>query len=159
MRLSSIARDVHQLLFPSRCCGCGQAGTWWCESCRAIENTIIPWVLAMHGASISVAGEYRTLAGAITSYKDIGVRSLRGFLIQRLASAVAAHGLTKPVLVPIPSSQGSIRRRGMDSTIELAADTATLVGGYPYQLCAGAVGDKCRRNSMPESGDVTCFRP
>ncbi len=83
----------------------------------------------MHGARISVAGEYQTLAGAMSSYKDGGVRSLRGFLIQRLARAVTVHGLSKPVLVPVPSSHGSIRRRGVDLTAKLATDTAALVGG------------------------------
>ncbi len=83
----------------------------------------------LHGARISVAGEYQTLAGAMSSYKDGGVRSLRGFLIQRLARAVTVHGLSKPVLVPVPSSHGSIRRRGVDLTAKLATDTAALVGG------------------------------
>ena len=82
----------------------------------------------MHGARILVAGEYQTLAGAMSSYKDGGVRPLHGFLVQRLARAVTAHGLSKPVLVPVPSSYGSIRRRGFDSTAKLAADTATVIG-------------------------------
>ena len=80
------------------------------------------------GARISVAGEYQTLAGAISSYKDGGIRSLRGFLIQRLVRAVTVHGLSRPVLVPVPSSHGSIRRRGVDLTAKLAADTATVIG-------------------------------
>ena len=83
----------------------------------------------MHGARISVAGEYQTLAGAMSSYKDGGIRSLRGFLVERLAKAVTAHGLSKPVLVPVPSSHGSIGRRGVDSTAKLASDTATIIGG------------------------------
>ncbi|MAT61882.1 MAG: hypothetical protein CMH41_09625 [Micrococcales bacterium] len=129
MKGESLARDIRQLLLPSNCCSCGELGNWWCDPCRARAEAADPWVVSLGEDQIFVAGDYRDLAAAVRSHKDGGIRALRGFLVERLSVAVRAHGLSAPVLVPVPASRGSVRRRGTDPTADLAIETAAQLRG------------------------------
>lgn len=125
------------LLLGSRCVGCEHPGRMLCPPCRAglpttarpawpspvPDGLVAPWACAPY------AGAVRAL---VVGHKDHGQWGHRRVLGTLLAHAVraAVAGLDPAVpllLVPVPSSPGSGRRRGYDPTTALVRAAAAQV--------------------------------
>ena len=131
MNLLSAALD---LLLPQPCAGCDAPGGVLCRSCehsltgpaRLCLPSPIPAGLPPPFATAPYAGPVRRL---IVAHKERGLSGLTGFLGAALARSVltATAAGDRVVLVPVPSSRASVRRRGHDPTLRLAEEaTRTL---------------------------------
>lgn len=131
------------LLFGSRCLGCGLPGRALCPTChqglptevRAAWPRPTPPGLCPPWATAAYAGTMRDL---ILAMKEDGVRSLCNPLGRQLAWAVERAAADVPLgcrvaLVPIPSRTSSVRQRGGDAIL-------TMVQGAQRAL----VGDRVR---------------
>lgn len=137
-----LARELKDLLLPAECAGCRAAGTGWCPRCgdelgrrlfadgpRVVRPDPCPPGLPMVWSASPYAGPLRA---ALVAYKDEGRRDLAGVLAPVLAWSLAAaladpgpagrhavlgHAAGAVLLVPVPSSPASVRRRG-DAPLE-----------------------------------------
>lgn len=130
-----------ELALPLRCGGCDRPGSPWCACCRAeveaggpsraVRPVPEPDGFPPTWAATSYEGPLRR---ALTAYKDEGRRDLLDALADLLATplrrAVACAG-EGALIVPVPSSAASARRRG-DRPLEAltrAAWTRAAGGG------------------------------
>ncbi|MFE3112818.1 ComF family protein [Kitasatospora indigofera] len=116
------------LLLPAPCAGCGVGRIPLCPSCRAALATARPGATAFTSvhAAVPYAGQVRRL---LLAHKERGALPLAGPLGEALAAAVRSalgpDGAGCPVLlVPVPSTRGSVRARGHDPTLRLARAAA-----------------------------------
>ncbi|GAB3962372.1 hypothetical protein GCM10029978_017740 [Actinoallomurus acanthiterrae] len=120
------------LVLPQRCAGCDDAGGLLCVACAALLRgparvcppRPVPPGLPRPWAVAAYTGAVRQM---IVAHKERGRTGLARSLGAGLAAAVrAAAGDTEgPVLlVPVPSSRASVRRRGHDPTLRLARTAA-----------------------------------
>ncbi len=138
--LRQVAAAAGDLLLGARCAGCGRS--WWgaCPDCRALVTARQPYPTrpdpAPDGYPPTVtAGPYDdVLRGLITAHKEEQALQLTRLLGRLLAGSVAElaalAGLdrTAPlILVPVPSAQAALRRRGFDATDALARSAARLL--------------------------------
>ena len=151
--VGSDLRAAADLVLPSRCAACHGPGAPLCGPCAAAVRAAARGVGAgAVGPRPPPRGMPACRAGArfegplrlaVTAYKDEGRRDLRDDLGRLLAGALAAAthdpgvrrslALGEDVLVvPVPTSRGSRRRRGDDPVGELAtAAVAAVNGGGP----------------------------
>jgi predicted amidophosphoribosyltransferase len=127
------------LVLPQRCAGCGDAHGLLCVACAALLDgpagvrppRPVPPGLPRPWAVAAYTGAVRHM---IVAHKERGRTGLARPLGAGLATAVlaAAHDAQVPVLdaqgpvllVPVPSSRASVRRRGHDPTLRLARAAA-----------------------------------
>ncbi|MEV0406339.1 phosphoribosyltransferase family protein [Actinoallomurus sp. NPDC050550] len=120
------------LVLPQRCAGCDDAGGLLCAACAALLGgparlcppRPVPPGLPRPWAVAAYTGAVRQL---IVAHKERGRTGLARSLGAGLAAAVraAARDTEDPVLlVPVPSSGASVRRRGYDPTLRLAQAAA-----------------------------------
>ncbi|WP_432558014.1 ComF family protein [Granulicoccus sp. GXG6511] len=129
MTLIDAAAD---LFLGYRCPGCDRPGRSLCLACRA---ALAAGHVRFVGRDPSPPHLPLTVAGGdyvgvvprlVSAFKDEALTGLSGALADRLARAVAhlLAALGRPGdryhLVPIPSTAGAVRRRGMDHTAVLA---------------------------------------
>jgi len=124
------------LYLGGQCHGCGAPGRSPCPACRqGLEPH--PQALWRPGLDIPVVASlsYDDAAGFIIAYKDDQAWQLTAPLGAALAAAVAqvaqGSGGAGLVVVPVPSSPASVRRRGFDHTATLAQWVARR-GGYRW---------------------------
>jgi predicted amidophosphoribosyltransferase len=120
------------LLLPQPCAGCGASGHLVCPACaerlagpaRLRLPCPVPSGLPPPFAIAPYAGVVRQL---IVAHKERGLTGLARPLGTALArAALTAAGTSSPVLlVPVPSSRASVRRRGQDPTLRIAREAAT----------------------------------
>jgi predicted amidophosphoribosyltransferase len=141
------------LVLPQRCAGCGGASGLVCAACGALlggparvcrprpapPGLPSPWAVAPY------AGAVRQM---IVAHKERGLAGLARPLGAALARAVlaAAGDAGAPVLlVPVPSSRASVRRRGQDPTLRIAQAAAREVArhGEPVS-CVRVLGHRRR---------------
>ncbi|MCO5990877.1 ComF family protein [Actinoallomurus spadix] len=124
------------LLLPQRCAGCGRAGGLLCPACAALfggparvrpprpapPGLPRPWAVAAYTGAVRQV---------IVAHKEQGRTGLARPLGSCLATAAlaaagdAAGDAACPVLlVPVPSSPASVRRRGHDPTLRIALAAA-----------------------------------
>lgn len=125
------------LVVPVECAGCRRPATRWCPRCdRALRRLHTAAHAEGFGGRSTVPGlgvwswgDYCSpLDSVITAWKDGGRRDLTGLLAARLAHTIARAldemGQTSgdtgalALLVPVPSSRSSVRRRG-DAPLEV----------------------------------------
>jgi predicted amidophosphoribosyltransferase len=118
---------VLDLVLPQRCAGCGVASGLLCATCDvglrgparvrlpcpAPSGLPPPWAVAAY------AGPVRE---AIVAHKERGLAGLTRPLGAALARAVLAVpvAVVPLLLVPVPSSRASVRRRGEDPMLRIA---------------------------------------
>jgi predicted amidophosphoribosyltransferase len=123
-----LLRAFADLVLPTPCAGCGQAGERWCAACRARFDH--PGIRAVPGLPpVVVLAPYAGPArSTVLAYKERGRRDLAGPLAARVAVALAALGVPRAVVVPAPSRRSAARSRGGDHMVRLAR---ALPGGVP----------------------------
>jgi predicted amidophosphoribosyltransferase len=125
------------LMLPERCAGCGHADGLLCHACAALLDgparvcppRPTPPGLPRPWAVTAYAGAVRRM---IVAHKEHGRTGLARPLGAGLAAAVlaAAEEAGCPVLlVPVPSSRASVRRRGHDPTLRIARAAAREAAG------------------------------
>lgn len=121
------------LLLGAQCPGCGAAGLGLCGGCSVQLACVRPLAVSRPGLALPltvVAGPYAgVLLKALLAHKEhqaLGLaRALGGSLM-----TCAAHALGSPVagvsvlVVAVPSTPGTVRRRGYDATGQLATELA-----------------------------------
>ncbi len=146
--VASFARAAVELLFPSRCLGCGRGGTFLCDDCAAQLTPALPPRCPRCWEPRSVAGEclacqnsppafdalraafvYQGLAREmVQALKYRGVTALAGRMGGLLAEAVRNQGLEADVIVPVPLSGMRKRTRGYNQAEALATALGLELG-------------------------------
>lgn len=137
-------RALFDLVVPLECAACRRPGSRWCTRCdRALRRLARPArVEVLVSAStrrtlpVWAWGAYASpLDSVVTAWKDEGRRDLTGLLAPLLAQSIhrairgsgdrpatgPAAGPRPCLLVPVPSSRASVRRRGDAPLAGLAA--------------------------------------
>lgn len=140
------------LLLGASCPGCGTPCARLCPDCAAVVAAPTPAGHVVRGCPpVVAAAPYEDLwRRLLVAYKERGAWWLAGPLAPALAVAVAeaVHGAgvrwggaretggTHLVLVPVPSLPGSVRARGLDTTLELARRSARVLSraGLPCRV-------------------------
>lgn len=146
----SVVAATADLVLPSRCATCPSPGAPLCRTCRAGVRAVgflggpresgpqpAPPGMPRCWAAARLDGPLRT---AVTAYKDQGRRDLEPVLGELLAAALASALAGEPVLrraaaagsrvlvVPMPTSRASRRRRGDDPVRVLAGHALARAG-------------------------------
>ncbi len=105
-------------LFPPQCAVCNALGSGLCDLCAPRD---LPSIRRRLGSlEVHALGEYSgALRRAILALKD-GRRDVANALAERLITLVP----NSATLVPVPTTRGRLRVRGMDNVAELARLTA-----------------------------------
>jgi ComF family protein len=134
-------------LFPGRCAGCRRPGSSWCETCRSAVERILPPVCLRCGSPLaagqtcwlchrrrmpclvrSYAVYCPPLSLAILQLKYRPDRQLAAWMGACLAESYLQAGWSADVVVPIPLSQGRLRKRGYNQVELLARPLAEMIG-------------------------------
>lgn len=132
----TIAAATADLVFPDRCPGCGvRALPPACRTCleplaaaaQPRPPDPLPPGLPAPWAVATYAGTVRQLVVAHKERGRLGLAAPLGTALGRAVVAAAAHERGDPgvvLLVPVPSSRISVRRRGHDPTLRVARRAA-----------------------------------
>lgn len=143
MTIMAVARAAADLFLGVQCVGCERPGYVLCESCRRLISPELSVYADLGGTlPVAVAGSYLDpLAALVVAYKDHGAWHLRNILGALLVEATTALAPDRgTVLVPVPSSVASVRRRGWDHVAQLSTYVARELGCGSRRLLS-----KCRR--------------
>lgn len=128
--------EALDLLLPQRCAGCGLTGGQLCAACGAAltgparlrpprpapPGLPPPWAVALY------AGAVRQLIVAHKEHGRAGLARPLGAALARAVLAAAGGAGSTTLLVPVPSSRASVRRRGADPTLRIALAAAREAG-------------------------------
>lgn len=129
-------RELRDLLLPRGCAGCDLPDETLCAQCRESFARHRQWTLHRDGVRIPcfACADYRgVIRRAILSWKDHDDVELDGPLAECMADlaaqasmavAVAAQTSGRMLVVPVPSSAASRRRRGRAHVLPLARGVA-----------------------------------
>ena len=116
-----------ELIFPSRCGGCGCYGAAWCASCEAEVRPIPPGTLA--GIPLVAGGRLEgPWQRAIHTYKYGPRPQLAAMLAEPLRGAMAAAGVSPPALTFVPLHPRRLRERGFNQAERIAAQLSKSLG-------------------------------
>jgi predicted amidophosphoribosyltransferase len=122
------ARQAASLLAPVRCAGCGAADVGVCDDCRS-ALVVAPVAVRAGPLSVTAALDYGGVAARLLgAMKEQGRTDAVGPLAPCLGVALAhagaeAVGGPPPLLVTVPSSPSTVRRRGFRPVEALLAAT------------------------------------
>ena len=145
---STLKRGALDLLFPSRCAGCGRAGELLCSTClesaqRLDSRVCRRCATPTHGGTLCGACAaappplYRMIAAftyesairrAIHSFKYEDVRALAPVLADALASDPRLRRLEADALAPVPLHERRLHERGYNQAELLAREIAARTG-------------------------------
>ncbi len=138
-RWSTFCRAGADLLFGTRCAGCGVPGSIVCRVCCVVlEATARPvWPrptppgLPLPCGVTAYAGAARDLILAYKEHRNVALRRPLGAALSRAVLAVlASYPVERPIaLVPAPTTRRAVRERGHDPIRGLAAAAADRVPG------------------------------
>jgi competence protein ComFC len=146
---------VVDVLFPPQCAACGEIGSGLCRRCLSSEALV---ARRLKSLEVRALGRYAgPLRRAVLALKD-GRRDVAAALGDHLSQLVA-KGM---VLVPVPTTPGRCRARGMDGVdvmARCAADAAeaelaralTRLRGIPQQGRSGAERRRARGRHFSSS--------
>jgi ComF family protein len=134
-----------EILFPTRCAGCGSAHVVWCDGCRSRLRPVSSTVclacrrVFLAGAAGDRCGPAAPHAWAVAVYRpplDRAIKHLKYRPDARLAQALAGsmadvyhrHRLSATCLVPVPLSRRRQRQRGYNQAELLGRALAGLLG-------------------------------
>jgi predicted amidophosphoribosyltransferase len=157
---TSLWAAAADLLWGSRCVGCGAGGAGLCGGCSAplFGPAAVRTVTTPDGVGLTVfsGAPYEDgVAAAIPAFKDRGRRDLLRPLAIGLATAIGEAaseatgpervGAGRPVLwlVPVAASRASRRERGMSPVLALSRRAARILrrdAGFDVRLAAGILG-------------------
>lgn len=145
---SALRQGALDLLFPSKCAGCGRAGELLCRTCLG-DATRLDSRVCRHCATPTGRGTlcgacaavppalYRLIAAftydgairrAIHSFKYQDIRALAPVLADALASDPRLGRLEADALVPVPLHERRLRERGYNQAELLARELGTRMG-------------------------------
>jgi predicted amidophosphoribosyltransferase len=134
-----LAEALLDLALPSTCASCDEPPGPLCPSCeRDLRAGLFdrprrhkPDPVPAHLPPVTSGGPYAgVLRRLVSAYKDDGRRDLRPWLAGLLAGSLADAGRGRAVLVvPMPSSRATVRRRGDDPVGDLVSAAAARVPG------------------------------
>jgi len=147
-QLARLGRTALELLFPSRCLGCGKEGSLICPACRGKLSAITPPICRRCGtpqpdggfcsACLShrhdidgIRSPFRfegVIRQAIHQFKYNNLRYTAGTLAELLSSYLIAHSVPGEVLIPVPLHSRRLRERGYNQSHLLAKELGKLVG-------------------------------
>jgi predicted amidophosphoribosyltransferase len=156
--------DLLDLLLPERCSGCGGVPGLLCDRCRALlEGPGRPAVPSPRPAGLpeswAVASYEGAVRAVIVAHKESGRGGLARPLGAALARSVLAAGAGGPVLVvPVPSTRASVRRRGHDPMLRITASAiaALRTRGVPARRVAALAHARqvADQAGLPRAGRV-----
>src|SRR3990172_2822937 len=134
-----------EILFPTRCAGCGSVPAVWCDGCRSrllpVSSTVCLACRRVFpaGAAGDRCGPAAPPAWAVAVYRpplDRAIKHLKYRPDARLAQALAGsmadvyyrHRLSATCLVPVPLSRRRQRQRGYNQAALLGRALAGLLG-------------------------------
>jgi ComF family protein len=147
IHLRPVGRSLLEFLFPSRCVGCGEEGTFLCADCRgALPSIQSPfcnicgrplspgepcpdcrrWQLEINGIRAPFRFE-GVIRDAIHKLKYHHFRALAPSLAGLLAGYLEVRPLAADVLVPVPIHSRRLRERGYNQSALLAKELSKLV--------------------------------
>ena len=119
---------LHSLIFPSECPYCGRAETSVCNDCLS-QWSRNPQIRFVDGVPILSSHPYDERAMRIVlAAKERGEREARRLIVHSLIDLVRrlnVGGDAEIVLVPIPATEFSIRRRGEEAIYEITKRVAS----------------------------------
>lgn len=126
--------DLADLLLGARCPGCARPGLGLCRACRAVLDgppSPVADLARLSGLPTVAAHEWSgPVPRLVSAHKDRGALALGPVLGARLGVAVDAllrgRGVTDHDvwLVPVPSTAGAVRARGLDHSRTIARHAA-----------------------------------
>ncbi|TSD62751.1 phosphoribosyltransferase family protein [Aeromicrobium piscarium] len=119
------------LVIGADCPGCGRVTLGLCPSCRRLlrpQPAVVP--LEPDTLTVVASAAYSgTAERVVRRWKDIGHTQTASWAAHALAASVAFHGSPEPLLVPVPATRRSRRRRGGWLVAELAAEATAVLAG------------------------------
>lgn len=125
-----------ELVWPDHCAGCGRLGARWCAGCAAaladglfgVPRWVRPDPCPAGMPPVVAAGPYAgRLRAVLHAYKDGERRDLLALLAPILAVVIEEARGGRPMLVmPVPASRSSVRRRGDRPLEDLVAAALAL---------------------------------
>jgi ComF family protein len=128
-RVRELIVPAADLLLGARCAGCGGAALLLCRGCGTAMRPQ-PAVATLDGATgvpvVAAGTNADVLRRVLVAWKEHGATRLTSVLDHHLAAAIVPHVAPgrAVVLVPVPTSRRSRRRRGTDLVDELARSAA-----------------------------------
>ncbi len=151
---------LFDVLFPTRCVGCGRIGATFCDACRPCPEAARR-IYGANGLAIDAAGRYAgVLRSAILLYKR-GRRDAGDALSALLADRVAESLPRNCVLVPVPTTRSRRGERGFDQSVRLArglgmrTDTPVLLA--LEQVAGDAQRGRTRARRLAARGRFACI--
>jgi predicted amidophosphoribosyltransferase len=153
---------LFDVLFPTRCVGCGRIGATFCDACRPRPEAARR-VYGAHGLAVDAAGRYAgVLRSAILLYKR-GRRDAGDALSTLLADRVAASLPEDCILVPVPTTRSRRGDRGFDQSVRLARGLGARTGAPVLVALAQVAGDaqrgRTRARRVAARGRFACIAP
>lgn len=147
-QLARLGRTALDLLFPSRCLGCGKEGSLICPAFRDKLPTITPPICHRYGIPQSdgvlcavclshkhnidgIRSPFRfegVIRQAIHQFKYNNLRYIARSLAELLGGYLTANTIPGEVLVPVPLHSRRLRERGYNQSQLLAKELGKLVG-------------------------------
>ena len=119
------------LVIGADCPGCGQITLGLCPSCRRRlrpRPAVVP--LEPDTVTVVASATYNGIAERVVRrWKDVGHTQTAAWAAHALAASIAFHGAHEPLLVPVPATRRSRRRRGGWLVADLAAAASSVLAG------------------------------
>lgn len=117
-----IINTILDFLFPLRCVGCRESGSYLCDKCahqiRKAERENLEWVYSLYDYRDPVIKK----ALWLLKYKnkkpvaETFARLIYGIMLEEISELVIMKNWQDPVLIPIPLSKKRLRERGYNQT-------------------------------------------
>lgn len=154
----ALFEEVSQLVFPTRCFGCGVIGLSICSGCRREWH---PHYYLTHISNLRVHSAViysQTASRILLAAKERGLKAADTLIVDSIMHVLSQADFDKQNirLVPIPSSPAAYRRRGRSFIREITIDIAKRTG-LPQSDCLELqrkVRDQSELNATARSENI-----